>query len=144
MGYPPLFGLLWPTRSEGVAHELDWQALDRSAAQHRLRPVLHKRVGHLAPRELAAQWEQSYHRAGMRALYQRAGLIRVTRVLAAAGIEALALKGAVFVWLRGSDPALRPMRDLDLLVAEDRALEAHRLLRELGRSEERRVGKECT
>ena len=132
MGYPPLFGLLWPTCTDAPAQVADWHALNRSAVQHRLRPLLHKRVGHLAPPELAAQWEQSYHRAGMRALYQRAGLIRVTRVLAAAGIEAVALKGAVFVWRRGSDPALRPMRDLDLLVAEDRALEAHRLLREVG------------
>jgi hypothetical protein len=132
-GYPPLIELLWPQAAGVTKLRLTgWQALDHSAAQHRLRPLLHKRAAHHAPPALAAEWERAYHRAGMRALYQRAGLIRVTRALAAAGIETVALKGAAFVWQRGSDPALRPMRDLDLLVPEDRALEAHRLLRELG------------
>jgi hypothetical protein len=131
-GYPPLIELLWPQAAEAPLALTGWQALDLSAAQHRLRPLLHKRAAHHAPPALAAEWERAYHRAGMRALYQRAGLIRVTRALAAAGIKAVALKGAAFVWQRGFDPALRPMRDLDLMVAEDRALEAHRLLRELG------------
>jgi hypothetical protein len=123
----PLFALLWgdeikaATLAAGLAHEA-WQALSRQAAQHRLRPLLHHRsTAGLwpAPPDLARQWEASYKRAALRALGQRAVLTRIGAAFAAAGVRAAVLKGGAFVWSPGFDPALRPMRDLDLLIAPE-------------------------
>lgn len=129
-GYPELFELLWP-RGTAIGDEIDWPALDRMAGQHRLRPLLAKRMLAL-PEPLARRWAGSSQRAVHRALRQRAELVRTDRLLAAAGITAVALKGAAIVWRGWIAPELRPMRDLDLLVPADQALAAHALLRAKG------------
>jgi hypothetical protein len=46
----------------------------------------------------------------------------VVRALRAAGVEVVALKGAVLAFFHYPDPALRPMGDLDLLLKEPRDL----------------------
>lgn len=125
----PLFALLWgeAPKAAAVAAGLrgeDWQILDRQAAQHRLRPALHQRCAAGSwpvPQGLAQQWHASYNRAAHRALGQRAGLARIGAALASHGVRAAILKGGAFVWTPGLDPALRPMRDLDLLIAPEDA-----------------------
>lgn len=121
----PLFTLLWgdEAKASALADGLDgaaWQALSRQAEQQRLRPLLHRRSAAGSwpvPADLARQWQNSYNRAAMRALGQRAVLTRIGAALAAQGLHAAVLKGGAFVWAPGFDPALRPMRDLDLLIA---------------------------
>jgi hypothetical protein len=125
----PLFTLLWGEEVKAATHAAglraeDWLALSRQAAQQRLRPLLHHRSmagSWPVPPDLARQWQKSYNRATMRALGQRAALTRIGTVLAAEGVRAAVLKGGAFVWAPGFKSALRPMRDLDLLIAPDDA-----------------------
>ncbi len=107
-----------------------WDALDDLAGEHRIRPLLHhRRQGEpLAPEHLRARWKAAHREAGITAVTQRADLLSTVRLLRGAGIEPLAMKGAWLAWHAYPQPALRPMRDLDLLVAPDRFVEAVRLL----------------
>jgi len=125
----PLFALLWgdEAKAAAVAARLEteeWQVLGRQAEQQRLRPLLHRRSmtgSWPVPPVLARQWQNSYNRAAMRALGQRAVLTRIGAAFAVEGVRAAILKGGAFVWSPGFDPALRPMRDLDLLIAPEDA-----------------------
>ncbi len=129
---PPIFNLLW---GEGAAGSTDWAEIDRIAGQHRLRPLLHHRAerGDLsAPPEIAAAWAAAQRRSALRALRQRGELARLGKLLGAAGLDAVVLKGGAFVWRGWTDPALRPLRDLDLLLTSEAAMEAHELLRGQG------------
>jgi hypothetical protein len=85
----------------------------------------------LPPAALTDEWRKSCRRSAGRALRQQAELMRLDRLLAEAAIDAWVLKGGAIAWRGWFDPALRPMRDLDLLVPEDRAGAVQQLL--LGR-----------
>ena len=111
----------------------EWAMLDAMARQHRLQPLLHGRLkaagaAWQVPRDYAAAWEQAYRRSAIEALAAKGALIRVGRILDLAGIAYAALKGAWLAWHGYANPALRPMRDLDILVAPDRLGEAYRAL----------------
>lgn len=137
---PPMFGLLWGEEATAPA---DWTEIDRIAGQHRLRPLLHERAGAgrwSLPPEIAAGWSAAHRRSALRALRQRGELARLGKLLGAAGMDAVVLKGGAFVWRGWIDPALRPLRDLDLLLAPDAALEAHALLRGHGFEQIESVG----
>ncbi|HVR89666.1 MAG TPA: nucleotidyltransferase family protein [Novosphingobium sp.] len=129
-GYPALFELLWP-RGAAAISQIDWPALDRMAGQHRLRPLLAKRMQAI-PEPFASEWTEASQRSALRALGQRAELVRIDRLFAAEGIPTVALKGSAIVWRGWIEPELRPMRDLDLLVPAEQALAAHALLRAKG------------
>ncbi len=70
--------------------------------------------------------------------HQRATAVRakaITEILQAFetnGVECIALKGLALAYCLYPKPALRPMRDIDLLVPEQQALKAQQTLRELG------------
>ncbi len=129
-GYPALFELLW-RRGAAPRGKVDWPELDRMAGQHRLRPLLAKRM-QAVPEPFGQQWAESSQRSAHRALRQRAELARIGRLFATEGIAAVALKGSAIVWRGWIEPELRPMRDLDLLVPAEQALAAHDLLRAKG------------
>lgn len=136
----PLFPLLWgdPDSAKAAVAALDddgWRAINRQAAQHRLRPMLHDRAikGSWAlPEWLAQDWSVSHHRSALRALRQRVELVRIAQAFAPQGLGAVVLKGGAFVWREGHDPALRPLRDLDLLIPEGQADQATAILAALG------------
>ena len=130
---PALFGLIWPSldAKEPTIGPESWNAIAAIARQHRLRPLLHRRCqqgGWQAPASLVQEWAKSHRRAAARALRQKAELVRVTRCLSEAGIAAHVLKGGAIAWRGWFDPAIRPMRDLDLLVPAAQADAAQRLL----------------
>lgn len=99
----------------------DWQALDRLAAQHRLQPLLHHqhRDNALVPGAIRSGWSNAYRVQAMVALGQQAELVRTTDLLRAAGFAPLALKGAWLARYAYPHPALRPLRDIDLLLDPD-------------------------
>jgi hypothetical protein len=108
-----------------------WDDVALAARQQRLRPWLHLRrlqCGWQVPADLSEECAQAYRRSAMRVLRQKAELARMTRWLAEAGIAAHVLKGGAIVWRGWFDPALRPMRDLDLLVSPEHANRAQELL----------------
>ncbi len=136
----PLYPLLWGDTAKAMAvaaalNEAQWLALQRPAAQHRLRPLLHSRasaMGWPVPAAMHENWRMAHRRAALEALRQRAELERIGGILGAAGVRVAVLKGGAFVWNGWLDPALRPMRDLDLLVAPALAPRADALLRAAG------------
>lgn len=96
----------------------DWAALDLRAAEHRLQPLLH--YHHSAdpriPASIRARWAVAYRFSAIEALHQRRELVRIAGMLAEHDIDFLAVKGAWLAWHAWSDPAQRPLRDLDLYI----------------------------
>lgn len=112
----------------------DWHALDDMAWQHRLQPLLHARRGLgsgnpcLVPRSILDRWRAAHRTSGIRALKARAELAETTARLEAAGFAPIALKGAWLAWHAYPNPALRPLRDLDLLLTPETVIPAFDLL----------------
>lgn len=99
----------------------DWLAIDAMAAQHRLRPWLHHRlrsggIDLAVPSDIAATWRDAYRDAAIGALTAQAALVRLARAFAEAGVAMVALKGARLAFFDYAEAALRPMRDVDILV----------------------------
>jgi hypothetical protein len=118
--------------------EPEWNRLATLAAEHRLAPLLHARatdnetIGALAPGELLSRWSEAHRMSGLVALAQRADLLTTVDLLADGGIASVALKGAFLAWHAYPAAALRPLRDLDLLVPAASVSDAWHLLREAG------------
>jgi len=115
----------------------EWETLLRMARHHRLRPMLHwhltrERADLTAPRRFKEALAAGFERAAMRALRLQRELLLVHRHLEKAKIPHLALKGAFLAFYAYPHPALRPMRDLDLLVPETMALKAYEVLLDNG------------
>lgn len=108
----------------------DWARIDGMAEQHRLQPLLHRQCSDLPhlPHDIADGWRSAHRFAAMAALAQRADLVETVVLLRSLGIETIALKGAWLASQAYPDPALRPCRDLDLLVQEGQVLAAFEVL----------------
>jgi hypothetical protein len=113
----------------------DWNALAPAAESHGLAPLL---LSHLDAARVAPPQEA---RRALRALAMRhrdANRIRIQalrEILEACAdrdIEVRVLKGAALAHLVYPSPAMRPMRDLDVLVHQRDAVPTQRLLGELG------------
>ena len=110
-----------------------WDALLACAAEHRVKPLLHWRLAHEradleVPAEVRSRLADAYLQATLRALKIERELIRVVRTLREAGIPCVALKGAYLAYHVYPEPALRPLKDLDLLVPAADARRAHDVL----------------
>lgn len=116
--------------------EDEWQAIDAMAAEHRLRPLLHRRLTAdpvaNVPDALAARWADAYRQVTLRSLALQHELLSLHDLAQGAGIPYIALKGAYLAWHAYPEPGLRPLRDLDLLVPRDRAMELFRQLLDRG------------
>ena len=127
-----LLGGRWP--EAGIAANA-WPGIAAMAAAHRLEPLLHWRAGgdgwHL-PDEIRAAWSAAHRRAALTALAQQAALRLAADRLTAARIPFVALKGVRLAWRDYPAAALRPMRDLDLLVAAGHAERGFAVLQEAG------------
>jgi putative nucleotidyltransferase-like protein len=103
-----------PERVRALAGQaLDWDWLLTAARHHGVAPLLARRLGTSAPPALRTMVEDSTRRS----LRLTAELIRLLDLLRARGIAAVALKGPALAMVAYGDVALRPCRDLDLLVA---------------------------
>jgi hypothetical protein len=111
----------------------DWAKLAVVARQHRLEPALHNFVltnnePGAIPDSLRRQWSEAFRTATVRSLRNQERLIRINAILCAAEIPYAALKGSWLAYHAYPHPALRPMRDLDILVPAGRALETFEAL----------------
>jgi len=114
----------------GALSGADWAELNRLAAVHRLQPLLHARRATEpgVPPDIVASWQAANRLSAMTALAQQADLIHTVKCLEAGGFTPVALKGAWLAFHAYPSAALRPMRDLDLLVAPGQVLDAFRHL----------------
>jgi hypothetical protein len=113
--------------------DADWSDFSRICRQHRLGPLLHHRDQKLGqkwpvPLEIREIWRDEHRRAALNALKLERALHGVAETLAKEDIEFIALKGAWLAWNAYPHPALRPMRDLDILVAHEHALRTRKAL----------------
>ena len=104
----------------------DWAKLLVMARQHQLGPLLHWRLGNSAgaggvPMPFAEALAASFRKATRRSVELQAEVSRIQRIMRENEIPAVFLRGAFLAFHVYRQPALRPMRDLDLLVPEAQA-----------------------
>lgn len=88
--------------------------------------------GRAANPEFTSALQARQRRAAVRALRHAAATVRVIQMLQAAGIESIPLKGAVLADQLYGDPAIRDVRDADLLLRPHHLGQADALLLESG------------
>jgi len=115
----------------------DWKRLLAKAGEHRLMPLLHWRLTNErtdldVPKDVRSTLARGFKRSGMRSLRMQRELLLIHRHLQKAGIPYLALKGAFLAFHAYPHSALRPMRDLDILVPESMVLTAYQTLIDAG------------
>lgn len=120
----------------GIADDT-WTALDERAEEHRLQPLFHAQwasgdAARLIPPPIRESWAGTRRTHAFHALNLRVELRETVALLAGAGIAAVALKGAWLAWHAYPSPDLRPMRDIDLLLAEADMTRAWDVLRGAG------------
>lgn len=119
---------------EAAASVSDWSTLPARAEDHGLAPIVRqhsRRCGVEFPREVSAALSVLALRHRDAGRVQTATLIEIVDALDAAGIEHVALKGAVLAHDIYPAPELRPLRDLDILVAPGSGSHAQAVLRDL-------------
>lgn len=121
-----------------LATESNWDRAIDQAEQHGLAPYLHRQItrcGADIPTDPRRKLQSLAlrHRDSNRIRDQ--ALTAMLKALDAHGIDVLVLKGAALAHLIYDPPGLRPMSDVDLLVAPDRLQDAAGVLLELGYSE---------
>ncbi|MBA4742247.1 MAG: nucleotidyltransferase family protein [Azoarcus sp.] len=139
-----LFGLVCAPRVDepiaaalhgAVAGVRNWAEVLRAAGEHRLAPLLYRRTreaGVALPDDVRRALAAAYARQKAIASAQGATLAELGAELAAAGTEVVVLKGGALAHQVYSEPALRPMEDLDLLVAPGHGEAACEVLRACG------------
>jgi hypothetical protein len=115
----------------------NWQELLVTARQHRLQPLLqwclaaHPQA-RTVPGEIRATLNEEMRMATRRSLGLRGEIVRIHELLASRGITAVFLKGAFLAFHAYPHPALRPLRDVDVLVPQSRSIAAFELLQSAG------------
>jgi hypothetical protein len=110
-----------------------WRKLLDTAREHRLGGLLHWQLDrrHAAlqvPATVREEAKEAWRTSTRRLLGMQYELSTLSKLLADAGIRSIALKGAFLAYHAYPDAALRPMRDLDILVPEDRLIDAWNVL----------------
>lgn len=125
-----------PARILAAARRVsEWHALPALADQHGLAPLVWHHAKACGVDSPADVWRQLAALAAQRrqqSRIQAAVLSEIVDAFTAAGIEHVILKGAILAHVLYSDSGLRPMSDLDILVAPDSAARAQTLLGTLG------------
>lgn len=124
-----LVGTGSPPDLSGLA-PADWQALDRLAVQHRLQPLLHHqhRESAAIPAAIREGWAAANRAYAILALAQQAETTGTVALLREAGLAPVALKGTWLGRYAYPHPALRPLRDIDLLLDPETVLSGFRHL----------------
>jgi len=104
-----------------AADRLDWERVAEIAWQHRVAPILFSTLGRGVrgiPKAPLRRLERAYLATAARNAFLFRGLGQILEALAAEGIPAIPLKGAMLADTAYPERALRPMNDIDLLVSE--------------------------
>lgn len=115
----------------------DWQRLIAIARNHRILPLMHARLRAEGrhwpvPTDLHSAAADSFRKHSLKVILARRRMVQAMAVLAEAEIEAVALKGSYLAFHAYAEAGLRPLRDIDLLVAPADAQTAWHALRAAG------------
>ncbi|MEM1195653.1 MAG: nucleotidyltransferase family protein [Pseudomonadota bacterium] len=114
----------------------DWSWIERRAKAYRLLPTLGSIFASHddwpVPRPLREGSRDALRQSAFRSLVMQRALIEIGELFDAHRIAYCALKGASLSLEFYAEPALRPMRDLDIMVAPDQAEKAYEHLLEAG------------
>lgn len=139
-----IFGLICsPTLSETRANLLrdacgqstEWALVPQVAAQQQVGPLLYwhlKEYGIQYPTQVRRAMAGMYARQKTVAAAQSEALAEIIKTFTGAGIESVVLKGGALAHIIYTEPGLRPMEDLDILVSPQQAEQARNLLLALG------------
>lgn len=110
-----------------------WEWLAEKAWYKRVAPLLHRsmeRAGALAspPPDVAVDIDKAVKWHSFYAMRQAVAISRLLKVLGDEGLQPVALKGLVLAYRDYPAAALRPLRDVDLLLSESDALRAQAIL----------------
>ena len=111
-----------------------WEVVAQLAEWHRLNPLLYHRLlrNEAVPSRILEQLERAYLENAGRNLYLRSRADMLLGALASAGVRAMPLKGAALIEDVYPDAALRPMRDIDILVPASQIHQAQQTVAALG------------
>lgn len=117
--------------------EADWDAIGSMIRAHRLGPMLHWRLTHERqdvpiPAVLRSDVADAFKRSALRSLALQREIINAYSILESNGIPSIALKGAYLAYYAYPHPALRPLRDIDILVPMDKGIAAFETLLQAG------------
>ena len=137
-----LLGLLSPvgTISQETLDNLtprDWELFRSACETQRVGPLLRWQVKtgkpHLSfPEAIWQGLDEAFQKSTFRSLQAQGEILAAHSMLRNRSIPCVALKGAFLAFFAYPHPALRPLRDLDILVPRARALEAFQALLEQG------------
>ena len=116
-----------------------WGRLVGTAEKHGMAPLVHKHLtalGILPPDTPRRQLQTLVLRHRRAAAIRCQAVGEILRAFADARIEVLLVKGSALAALAYSEPGLRPMRDVDLLVGAADAARAEAVLFDLGYAHE--------
>ena len=137
-----LLDMLSTTRAVNSDHmaalgDADWKKLSDMAAQHRLGPILDRQcqirgTDWVVPGHVRKRWRDSFRQSALRSLASQRALHVVNAIHLNAAIPFAALKGAWLSLHAYPHPALRPMRDIDILVGIEDAVQSFTLMQAAG------------
>ena len=147
-GFSPELALVvacsrWPF-GESVEHEIlnraavliDWNRFLDWVHRNRIAPLVYHNLRQtespLIPETVVARIRDEAAHNTRRVLIQIAEAIRITRLLADAGIQSMIIKGPVLSLLAFGEPTLRDSQDIDLVIDPARLLDADRLMTRAG------------
>ncbi len=113
------FGRLRPFASTSPDEAVDWKTVVAAARQHGVAPLLFKNLT-ACPDETRHALRQNYIESAHRGARFQVELAALLENFERGGIEAMPLKGAHLAGNIYTDPALRPYRDLDVLVRAEK------------------------
>ena len=117
--------------------DVDWRHLNHLADLHHLTPILHANRGvhgkaWPVPSAVGEVWRNGYRASALAVMAHEHALRKISRLLNEIGEPFAALKGSWVALNRYDHPALRPMRDIDILVHPERARDVFALFRAHG------------
>ena len=126
-----------------LRQDLDWDFLIKTAHQHRVLPLLYRRLTRggfdSLPETAMSRLRSAFQANARRNLFLTTELFRVMDTLSANGIPSIPYKGPVLASVVYGDLSLRQFADLDLIVPTDDVVKARALLMARGYRPERQT-----
>lgn len=116
---------------EALGRVTDWDALLKSAAEHRMMPLLHRslvKMPELVPEATFSRLREEFFGNAKRNLLMANELLRLLELLGERSIKAIPFKGPLLAFSVYGDLALRQFNDLDILVSRERVMDAVNIL----------------